>query len=62
MNHQYKIELKEPFSERMKTLLGKDFDKFMESLKEKPFSSIRVNELKISVSDLKKDWKTKVGK
>jgi NOL1/NOP2/sun family putative RNA methylase len=54
MNKQYKIELKEPFVERMESLLGKDFPKFLESLKEKPFNSIRVNELKISVSDLKK--------
>ncbi len=54
MNKLYKIELKEQFSERMKILLEKDFERFMESLKEKPFNSIRVNELKISVSDLKK--------
>ncbi len=56
--------LKPEFEERMKELLDKDFDKFKACLNDRPFNSIRVNELKISVSELKerlekKGWKLK---
>lgn len=62
MSKMYKIEPKEPFLERMRALLGDEYDKFMKSLGDKPFNSIRVNELKISPEELKerleeKGWK-----
>ncbi|MCL5730425.1 MAG: RsmB/NOP family class I SAM-dependent RNA methyltransferase [Candidatus Pacearchaeota archaeon] len=49
-----KIILKQKFEERMKLLLGNEFGEFMESLEKEPLVSIRANELKISVSELKK--------
>lgn len=57
-----KYPLKPLFEERMKSLLGDEFDKFIESFNKKPLTSIRVNELKISPEDLKnrleeKGWK-----
>lgn len=56
------MELKTGFQDRMKVLLGDDFDKFIKSLSERPVNSIRVNELKISPEELKrkleeKGWK-----
>jgi len=52
------------FLERMKNLLGKDFDSYMEILKEETVKSLRCNTLKISPVELKerleeKGWKTK---
>jgi NOL1/NOP2/sun family putative RNA methylase len=43
----------------MKKLLGKDFESYMKILKQKPVKSIRVNTLKISVSELKQRFKEK---
>ncbi len=53
------LRLKEGFTERMKALLGGEYDDFIESLKGEPLRSIRVNELKISVSELKKKLEAK---
>ena len=50
------------FIERMKKLLGKDFESYMEILKQKPVKSLRVNTLKISVDELKKRFKEKAWK
>jgi len=55
-------EPKPLFIERMKLLLGKDFEEYEEILKKLPVRSIRVNTLKISPEELKKrleekDWK-----
>ena len=57
-------EPKPLFLERMKELLGGDFDSYIESLKSEPPKSIRVNTLKISPEELKKrleekGWKIK---
>ena len=57
-------EPKPLFIERMKSLLGKDFDSYMDVLKKEPVRSLRCNTLKISVEDLKKrlekkGWKIK---
>ena len=49
-----KLELKEGFKERMKAILGKDYEKFMDSLEGEPLRSLRVNELKISPAELRK--------
>jgi len=54
--------LKPLFAERMKSLLGEDFEKYEEILKKEPLKSIRVNTLKISPEKLKiqlenKGWK-----
>jgi NOL1/NOP2/sun family putative RNA methylase len=54
-----KYPLKPEFENRMKTLLGDDFDKFVSSLEQRPLSSIRVNELKISPDKLKKELEDK---
>ncbi|HTZ41893.1 MAG TPA: RsmB/NOP family class I SAM-dependent RNA methyltransferase [Candidatus Omnitrophota bacterium] len=48
------MELKSGFEERMKLLLGEDYEKFIKSLEGTPLNSIRVNELKISPLELKK--------
>jgi len=53
------IKLKEKFEERMKTLLGEEYDSFIESLSGEPLRSIRVNELKISPEELKKRLEAK---
>jgi NOL1/NOP2/sun family putative RNA methylase len=58
-------EPKPLFLERMKKLLGKDFDSYMEILKIEPVRSFRCNTLKISPEDLKKrleekGWKIKI--
>ncbi len=58
-------EPKPLFLERMKKLLGKDFDSYMEILKKEPVRSFRCNTLKISPEDLKKrlegkGWKIKI--
>jgi len=58
-------EPKPLFLERMKELLGKDFDSYMEVLKVPIVRSIRCNTLKISTKDLKerleaKGWKIKI--
>ena len=47
------------FEERMKLLLGDEFEKFIEFLNKEPLRSIRVNELKTSVEDLKKKLEDK---
>jgi len=55
------IEIKEKFEERYKALLGKDYKKFIETSLSFMRKSIRVNTLKITVSELKKrlekEWK-----
>ncbi len=58
------LKLKEGFTDRMKVLLGEEYGSFIESLSGEPLRSIRVNELKISVPELKKNledkgWKIK---
>jgi len=58
-------EPKPLFIERMKKLLGKDFDSYMEILKKEPVRSFRCNTLKISSEVLKKrleekGWKIKI--
>lgn len=58
-------EPKPLFIERMKKLLGKDFDSYMEILKREPVRSFRCNTLKISPENLKKrleekGWKIKI--
>lgn len=58
-------EPKPLFLERMKKLLGKDFDSYMEILKVEPVRSFRCNTLKISPDVLKKrleekGWKIKI--
>jgi NOL1/NOP2/sun family putative RNA methylase len=55
-------EIKPLFLKRMKKLLGKDFQSYIEILKSQPPRSIRVNTLKISPQELKtrlekKSWK-----
>jgi NOL1/NOP2/sun family putative RNA methylase len=57
-------EPKPLFIERMKLLLRKDFENYLEKIQEQPLKSIRVNTLKISTKELKKkledkDWKIK---
>ena len=57
-------EPKPLFIERMKLLLGKDFENYLKKIQEQPLKSIRVNTLKISTKELKKkledkDWKIK---
>jgi len=54
MTRRANYEPKPLFLERMKALLGKDFDSYMEILKEEPVRSIRCNTIKISPEDLKK--------
>ncbi len=58
-------EPKPLFLERMKALLGKEFDSYMEILKVMPVRSIRCNTLKISAKELKKrledkGWKMQI--
>jgi len=52
-------EPKPLFLERMKELLGKDFDSYMDILKKEPVRSLRCNTLKISIEDLKKRLESK---
>src|SRR5271169_982271 len=54
-----KYQLKPEFANRMKTLLGDDFYKFISLLGERSLNSIRVNELKISPAELKKNLEDK---
>ena len=58
-------EPKPLFLERMKKLLGKDFESYMEILKKEPVKSFRCNTLKIFPEDLKKrlekkGWEIKI--
>jgi NOL1/NOP2/sun family putative RNA methylase len=58
------VELKPLFTERMQSLLGKDFESYLEILEKEPVRSLRCNTLKISVKNLEKrfkekDWKFK---
>ncbi len=58
-------EPKPLFLERMKKLLGKDLENYLEILKKEPVRSIRCNTLKISPENLKKrlednGWKIKI--
>lgn len=62
MNKRTPPEPKPLFVERMKKLLGKDFDSYMEILQNEPVKSIRTNTLKITPNELKerlikKGWK-----
>jgi NOL1/NOP2/sun family putative RNA methylase len=52
-------EPKPLFIERMKILLGKDFENYWEKVQENPLRSIRVNTLKISPKELKKKLENK---
>ena len=52
-------EPKPLFTERMKTLLGKDFDKYWKTVQTSELRSIRVNTLKISIEKLKKKLENK---
>ena len=52
-------EPKPLFLERMKELLGKDFNSYMAILKKEPVRSLRCNTLKISVEELKKRLESK---
>ena len=57
-------EPKPLFIERMKQILGLEFENYLSKIKEEPQRSIRVNTLKISVKDLikkleNKNWKIK---
>jgi NOL1/NOP2/sun family putative RNA methylase len=54
-----KYPLKPMFEERMKLLLGDEFEKFVEFLDKEPICSIRVNELKTSIVELKKKLEDK---
>ncbi len=45
------MNLPEEFLERMRSLLGKDFDKFLEAFMKEPVRALRVNTKKISVED-----------
>ncbi|MDO8528599.1 MAG: RsmB/NOP family class I SAM-dependent RNA methyltransferase [Nanoarchaeota archaeon] len=54
MKTQSKIELKPLFVERMKELLGKEFESYLEILEVPPVRSFRCNTLKISPENLKK--------
>ena len=56
------LEPKPLFLERMKELLGKDFEKYIKSLQGSPLRSFRVNTLKISPADLKKKLEKKKWK
>lgn len=40
------------FTQRMKELLGTEYEQFAETYKETPYGGIRANTLKISVKDL----------
>lgn len=65
MTRRSNYEPKPLFLERMKKLLGKDLDSYMEILKKEPVRSIRCNTLKISPEELKKrleekGWKIKI--
>ena len=53
------VELKPLFTERMQSLLGKDFESYLEILEKEPVRSLRCNTLKISVKDLEKRFKEK---
>ena len=58
-------EPKPLFLERMKKLLGEDFNSYIEILKKEPVKSLRCNTIKISSEDLKKrledkGWKIKI--
>ncbi len=54
MNQKKTPEPKPLFVERMKELLGNDFESYLEILKREPVRSIRANKLKISPEELKK--------
>ncbi len=54
MKNSSKTELKPLFIERMKELLGEDFEFYLEILEVPPVRSIRCNTLKISPENLKK--------
>lgn len=56
---QRHYEPKPLFLERMKKLLGEEFDSYMEILKKYPVKSIRCNTLKISPKELKKKLEEK---
>lgn len=48
------MRLPEPFRERMKSLLGEEYNAFEHSFDEKPYYGLRVNTLKISVEEFLK--------
>lgn len=65
MTRRSNYEPKPLFLERMKNLLGKDFESYMEILEKEPVRSIRCNTLKISSENLKKrlekkGWEIKI--
>ncbi|MFH1325364.1 MAG: RsmB/NOP family class I SAM-dependent RNA methyltransferase [archaeon] len=57
MKHNY--QPKPLFVERMKELLGRDYEKYTKKILEKPVNSIRANTLKISPEKLKKQLEKK---
>ena len=48
------INLPEKYKERMKMLLGEEYDKYVEALGEKPVRALRVNTDKISTEEFLK--------
>jgi len=54
-----KYEPKPLFIERMKLLLGDDFENYFKKIRDEPLKSIRVNTLKIFPKDLKKKLENK---
>ncbi|OGJ12465.1 hypothetical protein A3K82_02920 [Candidatus Pacearchaeota archaeon RBG_19FT_COMBO_34_9] len=65
MQNQTRYQPKPLFLERMKNLLGRDFDDYINILKKEPVRSLRCNTIKISPDELKerlenKGWKIKI--
>lgn len=52
------MNLPEKYAERMKNMLGEDYDKYLKSLDEKRYCGLRANTLKVSPHELKSlvDW------
>lgn len=59
MKHNFKFNPKPLFVERMKELLGEDFDNYQKTINQLSKKSIRVNTLKISPEELKKKLEKK---
>ncbi len=56
------IKLPQAFSDRMKNLLGKEYDDYIKSLNETPVKAFRVNTRKISVTEFQKIDKFSAGR
>ena len=48
------INLPQPFAERMKALLGNEYDDYLKALEQPPVRAFRVNTDKISVEEFEK--------